>query len=123
MDLFDVASNSPMTDLTKGLRQPLNKDEERWLAYHKKTPLVFHLFSKFSNELINRGYKRHSARAIIFRIRWETMKPHDDINPSTGEVLKISDHHSPYYGRLWMEQSPSHKNFFRTKKIKGESDE
>jgi len=126
MDLFDVIlakSKTPMTDLINGLRNPTNKDEERWLSYHRKTPVVFDMFSGFTQELVRRGYRHHSARAIIFRIRWETMKPHDDINPSTGEVLKISDHHSPYYGRLWMEQNPEFANFFKTKKIKGEVDE
>ena len=123
VDLFDCileASDTSMTSLLKGLRHPVNDDERRWLAYHKKTPVVFDMFNGFTQELVRRGYTHHSARAIIFRIRWETMKPHDDVNPSTGEVLKISDHHSPYYGRLWMEQNPSHAKFFRTKKIKGE---
>jgi hypothetical protein len=124
LDLLYNNSPTPMADLISGFRNPKNSNEKRWLVYHKKSPRVFEMFSSFASELVQRGYKNHSARAIIFRIRWETMKPLDDFNPATGEALKISDHHSPYYGRLWMEQNPNHPNFFRTKKIAGgENDE
>ena len=121
MDFFDIISckpETPMADLLNGTRKPINENEQRWALYHKKSPLVFEMFSEFTCDIIRRGYRHHSARAVLFRIRWETMKPHDDINPSTGKKLKISDHHSPYYGRLWMEQNPDYIDFFRTNKIR-----
>ena len=126
MDLFDVISDNsetPMADLLNGIRKPMNKMERRWLLYHRKLPYVFEMFSGFTRDLIQRGYRHHSARAVIFIMRWETGKPYDDINPSTGETLKISNNHSPYYGRLWMEQNPEYADFFRTTRVKGEGND
>ena len=119
-DLSTTNSKTPMSDLLNGTRKPMNKMERRWLLYHRKWPYVFEMFCGFTRDLIQRGYRHHSARAVIFRMRWETMKPHDDINPSTGETLKISNNHSPYYSRLWMEQNPEYLDFFRTTRVRGE---
>lgn len=121
-DLFDLP-NRPMESLLRGGRDPVNKDEQRFKEYHLAHPQAFVLFDRFTREAIRRGFKNYSAHGVLERIRWETNKPYDDHNPATGDILKISDHHHPYYARLWMEQNPQFDGFFRTKKLKGQPDD
>lgn len=120
MDLLDIMVGGPMQSLLDGTRQPRNDDEARFASYHNSHPYVFNLFDKFTRDRISRGFNNFSAHGIIMRIRWETDKPYDDANPITDEPMKISDHHFPYYARLWMERNPEYSDFFRTKKLKGE---
>mgnify|MGYP003627211570 CR=1 FL=1 len=101
-------------------RIPVNEHEERFQEFHFKHPEVYKLFNMFTKELISRGYKNGSAHMVIHRIRWETSTRFMDKNPATGEPLKISNGHFPYYARLWMNLNPNHVGFFRTKKLKGQ---
>ena len=32
--------------------------------------------------------------------------------------FKITNNHTPYYSRFWMEKNPQHEGFFRTKSIR-----
>jgi hypothetical protein len=85
--------------------------EKSFLIFHQQNPHVYELFKKFTKQVIDRGYKQHSARDIIHRIRWETTVVTND-----GE-FKVNDHHSPYYARMWMREHPEHPDFFRTRSV------
>lgn len=122
-DLFEMAplidpSTVTMRGLLEGARPARNVDENKWAIAHRSRPRLYELFSRFAIELIHAGRQRSSGRMILHRVRWETSLVMPDINTATGEVLKVSDHHSPYLSRLFMEDSPEYEGFFRLKKVK-----
>lgn len=84
--------------------------EAAFWQFNRENPQVYVLFSRFTFQLIKRGFKNYSADAVMHRIRWET-------NVETvGDKFKVNDHHVAFYSRLWMEVNPQHKGFFRTRK-------
>ena len=85
---------------------------EQVIAFHKENPIVMELFSQFTQQVIDRGFKNYSARAIFQRIRWETEHPDYDKDSE----FKINDHYSPFYARAWMGLNPEHDGFFRVRK-------
>jgi hypothetical protein len=86
--------------------------EKKFYIFHRDNPRVYELFKKFTKQVIDRGYLRHSARDIIHRIRWETTIVTSD------EEFKINDHYSPYYARMWMNDHPQYPDFFATRTVR-----
>ena len=85
-----------------------------WWRWHKMNPHVYELFKRFTLDVIRRGHRNYSSKAIFERIRW-----HTEIE-TTGEEFKMSNNYTPYYARLFMHDFPEHKEFFRTKVLRSE---
>ena len=85
--------------------------DEQAAAFSKQHPYVSVLFVKFTKEIISRGFKNYSAKAIFERIRWETDVP-DVAGRST---FKLSNNHRAWYARKFMETYPEYAGFFRTR--------
>jgi len=85
--------------------------KRKWWEYHKNNPQVYALFCSFTWQLIERGHKNYSAKAVFERIRW-----HTDVE-TKGEPFKLSNNHTAYYARLFMHDFPEYQGFFRTKEI------
>jgi len=100
----------------------MNRHEEmrqQVMAFHKENPEVMELFSKFTFELIERGFKHYSAQHGVFaRIRWET----DKADSKGGSTFKVNNNYSAFYARAWMKMHPEHDGFFRTRKQTSESE-
>ena len=77
--------------------------------FHKENPKVWVLFSRFSFELIDRGFKNYSANAVFERIRWET----DQADSDGRTTFKVNNNHRAFYSRAWMKKHPEHDGFFR----------
>ena len=82
--------------------------------FHAANPHVYHLYKQFALQATERR-RYFSARAIIHRIRWFTM-----IETDTEGGLKINDHLSSFYARLFMKEHPEHDCFFSTRRSPGE---
>jgi hypothetical protein len=93
----------------------VNIQRAKFERFHENNPHIYVLFKRFAFEAINAGRKHFSARMILHRIRWYTMVETSDTE------YKVNDHHSPYYGRLFMKEFPAHDGFFRTRFIVGEA--
>ena len=78
--------------------------------YHEQHPEVWDLFVQFSFELILRGFKHYSARAVWHRIRWETDAPDAK---GRREGYKLPNNHTPFYSRAFMKKYPKYDGFFR----------
>ena len=92
---------------------------EQVIAFHKANPKVMELFSKFTFELIDRGFKNYSAQHGVFaRIRWET----DQADTNGGSTFKVNNNYSAFYARAWMKMNPEHDGFFRTRKQTSEDE-
>ena len=87
---------------------------QRWLDWHAANPNVYELFKQFAFEAIDRGHRRLSAWLVVNRIRWETTVE------TNGGDFKLSNDFIAYYARLFMDEFPQHRGFFRTKQLKGE---
>ena len=90
-----------------------NKLENAALSFHADNPIVWHLFLRFTGEVLNRGFKNYSVTAIFERIRWET----DVVTQGAYGDFKINNNHSAYYARWYMEQYPEFDGFFRIREI------
>ncbi len=77
--------------------------------FHMEHPEIWRLFVRFTFQLIERGFKHNSARAVFHRIRWET----DQADVDGNTTFKINDHHSPFYARRFMKIYPDMEGFFR----------
>jgi hypothetical protein len=87
--------------------EEMNEVSEQW---SKKHPQVTKLFIQFTNEIIDRGFKHYSSKAIFERIRWET----DQADVDGNSTFKLSNNHTAWFARKFMERFPEHEGFFRT---------
>jgi hypothetical protein len=92
----------------------ISRARQRWLEWHRDNPHVYELFKAFTFQAIDRGHKRLSAWLVVNRIRWETAVE------TNGGDFKISNDFIAYYARLFMEEHPEFRGFFRTKPLKEE---
>ena len=88
---------------------------ERFKLFHFNNPIVWELFNKFAQELIANGFNRYSSDAIFHRIRW-----HMNVEIKTKSKVKLNDHYTAYYARLFTVAHPEHEGFFRNRKRKSE---
>tara|TARA_R110002126_G_scaffold118575_1_gene258779 strand:- start:739 stop:1029 length:291 start_codon:yes stop_codon:yes gene_type:complete len=88
-----------------------------FINFHEKNPKVYQLFCKFTEQIIAAGFKSYSAKAVIERIRWHTDIVHND-----GDEFKITNNHTAYYARHYMEMNPMYVGFFKTKEVKSDGE-
>jgi hypothetical protein len=86
--------------------------DEQAAAFSKQHPYVSVLFVKFTKEIISRGFKNYSAKAIFERIRWET----DEADVDGKSSFKLNNNYTAWYARKFMERYPEYDGFFRTRK-------
>lgn len=79
--------------------------------FHYDNPHVYLLFDKFARQVLQAGYRRYSADAVIHRIRWHTSVVAKNAD------FRISNNHSPYYARLWMRDNPQHAGLFQLRPV------
>lgn len=95
----------------------LDPKKRKFLEYHRDNPHVYELFKEFALQIIKSGHKNFSARGIFHRIRWETYT--DD----RFEPLKVNNNYSSGYARLFEQDYPEHKGFFRKRKLTAETNQ
>lgn len=83
---------------------------ERFKEFHNQNPRVWNLFQRFAFEVIKAGYAHYSADAIFHRIRW-----HVHIE-TVGDTVKLNDHYTSYYARLFAVAYPAHAELFQHRK-------
>ena len=92
------------------MKTRLDEMRQQVQNYHEKHPEVWDLFVRFSFEMINRGYKNYSAKAIFERIRWEKDAGGDGVS-----YFKLGNNYPSFYARRFMAMYPEHEGFFRTR--------
>lgn len=83
---------------------------EKFSEYDAANPGIYYLFKRFANDLINAGRKALSASLIIERIRWEV-----NISTESYDQFKVSNNHTAFYARKFMNDFPEHGEIFRTR--------
>ena len=86
---------------------------EKFAEYDAANPSIYYLFKRFANELIAAGRTKLSASLIIERIRWEV-----NVSTTSEDIFKVSNNHTAFYARKFMEDFPQHGEIFRTREQK-----
>lgn len=82
---------------------------ERLQRYHAENPGLYETFKAYTFEAIESGYRNFSARMIVEKIRWETGVV------ARNSDFKIDNGITAFYARLFMEQFPQYRDYFRTR--------
>ena len=80
-------------------------------AFSAKHPKVNKLFVAFTKEVIDRGFKHYSVKAVFERIRWET----DQADTDGKSTFKLNNNYTAWYARRFMKAFPEYDGFFRTR--------
>lgn len=86
---------------------------DKFAKFDSANPGIYHLFKRFSYELIRAGRKKISAALIVERIRWEV-----NINTQSEDIFKLSNNHTAFYARKFMGDHPEHCDIFRIREQK-----
>jgi hypothetical protein len=95
-----------------------------FLKFHRDNPWVYAKLVKYCKKLIDANWSKYSMRTLISVIRFDR-----DLETGGAEVtidggdtlrVKINDHHSPYYARLFAYKHPRHEYFFEYRRVEGE---
>jgi hypothetical protein len=113
-DLFQYAAS-------RRPEPPLDDDAtplQRFERFHRENPHIFRLFKRFVGEAFSAGMRRIGARFIMERVRWEVAVGTRGAgqHPETGEELKINDHYTPFYVRLYVKEHPEHRERFEMRR-------
>jgi hypothetical protein len=96
----------------------MNILEQKFKEFDEANPDVWLLLIKFADEVAKTGRTKYSVKAIFERIRW-----HTEIETKSDTPFKLSNNHTAYYARKYMNTFPYRKGFFRLKKLRGDNNE
>ena len=95
--------------------------EERFEEFHTENPVVYQLFKGYVIMLHRAGKRRYSAKAIMERIRWEqaiSTTRTGAWHVVAGKEVKINDHYTRSYVRMFVRDFPAFIDGFETREIK-----
>lgn len=84
---------------------------------HGIPPDVYQQFEKLVFDVMDRGFNRYSADALLHRIRW-----HQQVERGNRDY-KCNNNWTPTLSRFFMEKYPQHSGFFETRRSPREGDE
>lgn len=87
-----------------------NKETRLWrefLSFHESNPHVYEQYKNETIEAIANGREAYSSKLITEHNRWD-------------RKFKISNNHTAYYARIFIEENPQYENFFRLRPIRRE---
>ena len=88
----------------------------KFWTFHKENPHVYQLVKRFTFQAIRAGRSHYSIQSIFERMRWYT-----DIETNDPD-FKLNNNHRPFYSRLFMDDHPEHKDFFRLRTAKADEE-
>lgn len=92
----------PMTECPKNTRL-----WRKFLEYHSANPNVYEFYKQQTLEAINSGRELYSSKAINEYARWNS-------------DYRVGNNYTAYYARLFIEDHPQYKGFFKLRAIKTE---
>lgn len=102
----------PQSTLAPPTQLQLSLDNKKFCAYHEANPHIYIEFADMTRRTINRGFKHYSAKGIFELMRWHTGVSADR------DCFKINNNYTSFYARLFEENHPQHKGFFRKRTSK-----
>lgn len=99
---------------TSKIQRPADVPPETWdrfIAYHRANPDVWHWFEVYALRAATSGRKL-GAKAIAERVRWETEMVHN-------EEFRMCNSYISYYARIFAAKYPEFRDYFEFRNIKG----
>ncbi len=92
-----------------------NELEEKSKAeiFDEDNPSIWNQFNYMALNLIVKGVKHYGAKAIFEIIRYHRTAETND------SKFKLNNNYTSYYARKFIRNHPEHKDFFETRKSKG----
>jgi hypothetical protein len=87
-------------------------DNKKFCSYHAANPHIYKKFEDVTLQTIAKGFKNYSAKGIFEIIRWNTGLA------AYRDCFKINNNYTAYYARLFEDNNPQHKDFFRKRESK-----
>lgn len=78
---------------------------QQFLDFHRNHPEVYEEYKKGILDAFRSGKDLYSIYALRENDRWDCKR-------------KINNNHSPYYARIFVEEYPQYKSFFRLRTVK-----
>lgn len=89
--------------------------ESAFQRYHAENPQIYRLLLRFALEAKQAGRIRLGIKMLYERVRWHTtVETH-------GDEFKLNNNYHAYYARLLMQQEPTLRGFFETRKAKADT--
>jgi hypothetical protein len=85
--------------------------DSKFPQYHMENPHIYDAFKNYTWELIRAGRNYSASKAIIERMRWDSWIRGND-------AYKINNNYAPLYSRMFENEHPAYKDFFRKRKSK-----
>lgn len=93
----------------------IDEIQQNFEVFHAEHPEVYELFRRFTHIMIDRGFENGSAKLIFERIRWETAIE------LRRDPVKLNNNYTSRYARMFENQYPQHRGFFRMRKLQPDS--
>lgn len=90
------------------VKEDCDKNTRLWkefMAFHNKHPHIYESFKERIFEAIKEGRDLYAMQTITENDRWD-------------KKFRISNNHAAYYARLFIEDFPDYKSFFRLRPIR-----
>jgi len=85
-----------------------NKETRLWknfLEFHTANPHIYEYYKEKIHKAVQSGRDVYSIQLITEENRWE-------------KRYRISNNHTAYYARLFIEENPQYKSFFKLRPVK-----
>lgn len=85
--------------------------DDKFKEYHEQNPHLYEAFKSVALDAMKMGFTNYGANGIFEIIRWKRAERGE------GE-FKINNNYAPLFARLFVNEYPQHKDFFRFRKSK-----
>lgn len=89
-------------------------NQERFEAFVRAYPEMADAFARIARITRAKGHVRYSAKGLLELIRWDS----NLAGVESEGTFKLNNIFSPYFARHLIEQDPTFKDFFETRKVR-----
>jgi len=87
-------------------------ENKQFPKYHTDNPQIYEAFKRVALQAIDKGYSHWGAKGVFEVIRWQTNVSAKD------DIFKVNNSFTAYYARMFANEYPQHKDFFRKRASK-----
>jgi len=87
-------------------------ENKQFPKYHTDNPQIYDAFKRVALQAIAKGYSHWGAKGVFEVIRWQT-----NVSASNDD-FKCNNNFTPCFARMFANEFPQHKDFFRLRESK-----
>lgn len=93
--------------------------DEAFVKFHACNPGLYQTLVKISMSLLERGFNQFSFEIVWQHARWLSVV---EVERLDCDPYKLNDIYSSRYSRLLMKQEPALRTFFRTRRLRSQTE-